>query len=105
MPVNDINLQSLEELQASLGERLKNLRISRHYSQQQLADKAGVSLKTLRNLELGHGSSTETLLRTLKALQTVEVLDLLVPKPTISPLAMLQNSKPAQRVRRSLKQR
>jgi transcriptional regulator with XRE-family HTH domain len=105
MPVSDMNTKSIEELQSTLGERLKDLRISRNYSQQQLADKAGVSLKTLRNLELGHGSSTETLLRTLKALQTVEALDMLVPKPTISPLAMLQNSKPAQRVRRSLRQR
>src|ERR1700744_3903575 len=105
MPVRDMNTKSVEELQSTMGERLKDLRISRNYSQQQLADKAGVSLKTLRNLELGHGSSTETLLLTLKALPMVGALDLLITKPTISPLALRENSKPPQRVRRSLRQR
>ena len=104
MPVSDMNIKSPSELQSILGERLKGLRISRNFSQQQLADKAGVSLKTLRNLEQGHGSSTETLLRTLKALQAVDALDVLGPKPTVSPLALLQNPKPPQRVRRSLRQ-
>ena len=99
----DALFKSLEELQKQLGERLKLRRISRNYSQKELAKKAGVSLKTLRNLEHGNGSSVETLLRTLKALDATNVLDQLAPIPTISPLAVLRNASPPQRVRRPRK--
>jgi hypothetical protein len=43
----------------------------------------------------------ETLLRVLKALDSLAGLDLIVPKPTVSPLAMLRHAKPRRRVRRS----
>lgn len=91
------------ELQYELGERLKAGRISRNFSQDDLARKAGISLKTLRNLEHGQGSSVETLIRTLKALDIVNTLDWLVPAPTVSPLAMLKSPNPRQRVRKSRK--
>jgi transcriptional regulator with XRE-family HTH domain len=99
----DTSTQTPAELQLELGARLKRLRISRDLSQQQLADKAGISLKTLRNLERGAGSSVDTLLRTLKALNVTNVLELLAPTPTISPLALLKSSNPPQRVRRARK--
>lgn len=97
----DQSSKTPEELQKELGVRLKARRISRNLSQAQLAKKAGVSLKTLRNLEHGEGSSVETLVRTLKALDATNTLDLLAPTPTVSPLAILKNAKPPQRVRRA----
>lgn len=103
MPVTDLELKTPAELQKFLGQRIKAMRISSAFSQGELAAKAGVSLKTLRNLELGHGSSTETMLRTLKALKAVSALDLLFAAPTVSPMALLQNAKAPQRVRRALK--
>ena len=96
----DQSAKTPDELQKQLGERLKARRISRNFSQAQLAEKAGVSLKTLRNLEHGDGSSVETLVRTLKALDATNALDLLVPIPTVSPLAILRNATAPQRVRR-----
>lgn len=93
-------MKTPKELQKQLGERLKLLRISCNYSQTELAKKAGISLKTLRNLEHGKGSSVETLVRTLKALDATNVLDQLAPIPTVSPLAILRNASPPQRVRR-----
>jgi len=91
------------ELQGQLGERLKLLRINRNYSQKELAQKAGVSLKTLSNLEQGNGSSVETLIRTIKALNVTDFLDQLAPVPSVSPLAVLRNASPPQRVRRPRK--
>ncbi|HEX5048769.1 MAG TPA: helix-turn-helix transcriptional regulator [Gammaproteobacteria bacterium] len=91
------------ELQRELGDRLRRLRIDRDLSQQQLAGKAGISLKTLRNLELGAGSSVDTLLRTLKALDVPNWLDALAPPPVVSPLALLKGPAPPRRVRRSRK--
>src|ERR1700723_369310 len=96
----DIYNKTPEELQQVLGQRVRTFRINRNSSQEELAEKAGVSLKTLQNLELGHGSSTETLLRTLKALNSLGTLDLLAAAPSVSPLALLRNPTPPRRVRR-----
>ena len=99
----DQTAQTPAELQRDLGERLRRLRIGRDLSQEQLAGKAGVSLKTLRNLEHGAGSSVETLLRTLKALGVANLLEALVPAPMVSPLALLKGAEPPRRVRRARK--
>ena len=93
------------ELQAALGERVRKLRLSRNMDQRATADKAGVSEKALRNLETGRGSTVETLLRILKALDFVQGIELLAPEVTVDPLALLRSSKPQQRVRRPRKAR
>ena len=97
--------QTIDELQLELGERLRQLRLSRNLDQIQTAAKAGVSEKALRNLEGGQGSNVNTLLRVLKALDALDGLDALVPRATISPLALLERSRPPQRVRRPRKTR
>lgn len=93
------------ELQAALGERVRKLRLSRNMDQRATADKAGVSEKALRNLETGRGSTVETLLRILKALDFVQGIELLAPEVTVDPLALLRSAKPQQRVRRPRKAR
>ena len=68
------------------------------------AEKAGISQKALRNLEAGRGSRTETLVRVLKALDSLHGLTLLAPRPSISPMALLRHSgKVRRRGRRSMK--
>jgi transcriptional regulator with XRE-family HTH domain len=94
-----------EELQADLGERLRRLRLSRNMDQRATADKAGISEKALRNLETGRGSTVETLLRTLKALDHLQSMEMLAPEVTVDPLALLHSPKPQQRVRRKRGQR
>jgi transcriptional regulator with XRE-family HTH domain len=79
---------------------MQRLRLSRNLDQRVTADKAGISLRALRNLETGRGSSTETLLRTLKALDYLEGLEALAPEITVDPLALLDSPKPQRRVRR-----
>jgi len=94
------NFDALTALQVELGDRLRRLRLARNMDQRTTAEKAGVSEKALRNLESGRGSTVETLLRTLKALDSLQGLDLLAPEPTIDPLALLRSAKPQRRVRR-----
>ena len=88
------------ELQQQLGERLKRLRLSRNLDQRTTAEKAGISEKALRNLETGRGSTVETLLRVLKALDSLQGIDLLAPETSVNPLDLLRQSKPPQRARR-----
>lgn len=98
----DMLFMSPDELQAALGKQLQELRIAKNLSQITTAEKAGISEKALRNLEAGRGSSIETLVRVLKALDSLDGLRLLAPKPSVSPLALLRNSETARRrVRRS----
>lgn len=100
--MTDMSFMSLEELQAVFGKQLQELRISKNLDQITTAEKAGVSTRALRNLEAGRGSSVETLLRVLKALDSLDGLNLLVPKATVSPLALLRHSGAVRRrVRRS----
>src|SRR5271155_749998 len=90
-----------QELQVVLGERVRKLRLSRNIDQRTTAEKAGLSEKALRNLESGRGSTVETLLRTLKALDSLNGIELLAPEPTVDPLAMLRQAKVRQRVRKT----
>ncbi len=90
-------------LQHDLGNRLRQLRLSRNLDQRTVAGKAGISLRALSKLENGQGSTLETFLRTLRALDYVKGIDMLAPEPTVSPLALLHNSRPPQRVRRPRK--
>jgi transcriptional regulator with XRE-family HTH domain len=86
-----------EEMEAALGERLRTLRLTRNLDQRTLAERAGVSLKTLRNLELGNGSSLSTLMRVLRALGREEWLHGVAPVATIHPLALNRQDAPRQR--------
>ena len=90
-----------QELASEVGSRLRALRIDRQIEQTDLAERAGVSVKALRSLELGHGSTLETFLRALKGLNALDGLEALAPRPTINPLALLDHRRPRIRVRRS----
>jgi len=97
----DLSIKTPEELQALLGRRLQSLRLSRNFSQRDLADRAGVSLRAIHNLESGAGSTIGTFLRSLKALNATDTIETLLPQPRISPLALLHNdNEKPRRVRR-----
>ena len=100
--MDDMSFMSPDELQAVFGKQLQELRISKNRDQITTAEKAGISEKTLRNLETGRGSSVETLVRVLKALDSLDGLRLLAPRASVSPLALLRNAGAVRRrVRRS----
>jgi len=94
-----VTFRTPQELQAELGKRLRELRLQRDLDQRTTAEKAGIAEKSLRNLEAGRGSSVETLVRTLKALDFLEGIEMLAPKPTVNPLALLRSAKPRARAR------
>ncbi|MBI4755608.1 MAG: helix-turn-helix transcriptional regulator [Betaproteobacteria bacterium] len=92
-----------QELQVALGERLRRVRLSRNQDQRSTSEKAGISEKALRSLETGRGSTVETLLRVLKALDCLDGIDMLAPQPGVDPMALLSRSRPPQRARRPRK--
>jgi transcriptional regulator with XRE-family HTH domain len=90
------NLTS-EEMEVGLGEKLKALRLSRNLDQKTLAERAGVSVRALRNLEGGQGSTLRTLVSVLRALGRHEWLDTIAPVASINPLALTREAQPRQR--------
>ena len=96
----DLSYQTPAELQVVLGERLRSLRLSRNSSQRELADKAGLSLRAVHNLENGAGSTLDSFVRVLKALNATDAIERLVPQPRVSPLALLKTGGQPRRVRR-----
>jgi transcriptional regulator with XRE-family HTH domain len=85
------------EMEALLGGRLKTLRVHRNLDQVTLAARAGISVRALRNLENGSGSSLHTLIVVLRHLGRESWLETIAPVPTINPLMVTRQAKPRQR--------
>lgn len=89
MPIQ--RLMSDEALLQELGQRIARLRLERNLSQAQLAEQAGISKRTLERLEAGAAATQLSLfLRVLRQLDLLERLELLLPEPQASPLALLE---------------
>ena len=89
MPIQ--RLMSDEALLRELGQRIARLRLERNLSQAQLAEQAGISKRTLERLEAGAAATQLSLfLRVLRQLDLLERLELLLPEPQPSPLALLE---------------
>lgn len=80
--------QTLGEQELELGENLKRLRLNKNCDQKTLAARAGVSVRALRNLETGQGSSLKTLLSVVRALGREAWLQTIAPVATINPLTI-----------------
>ncbi|MGR0115931.1 helix-turn-helix domain-containing protein [Ralstonia pseudosolanacearum] len=85
------------EIEAELGECLKKLRVHRNLDQATLAARAGISVRTLRNLEGGSGSSLHTLIQVARALGREQWFETIAPVPTINPLMLTRTAAPRQR--------
>ena len=89
--------RTTEELEAQLGLQIRALRLRRNVDQQALAERAGVALSALKNVESGKGSTLKTLLKVLRALDRLDWIGSLAPTISISPLQMLKQKAPRQR--------
>lgn len=88
------------EMEAALGEKLRTLRLSRNLDQKTLAERAGLSVRALRNLESGQGSTVRTLIGVLRALGRQDWLNTIAPVATINPLTLTREAQPRQRASR-----
>lgn len=80
-----------------LGKRIKDIRISRSITQEELAHNAGLSFSTVVRVENGEGSNIENLMKILRVLNLVQNFDLLVPEQQPRPEDILKNKPKRQR--------
>ena len=82
-----------EVLLRLVGERLSGCRLARNLTQQQLAEQAGLGLRTVQRLELGAAATQLSgFIRVCRVLGLVENLEAFIPQPAVSPMAQLQQA-------------
>ena len=74
-----------------LGERLTGVRLDQRLTQAALAERAGVSKRTVERLESGEvATQLSGFLRVCRALDVLDRFEALFPEPAISPMAQLK---------------
>ncbi len=68
-----------------IGIKLKATRLKQNITQQSLADSAGISLSSLKKIEKGEIGSFDSLVRVLRTLGKLDVLQPLVDEEQLSP--------------------
>lgn len=90
-------LSSNEQALAEIGARLRAMRIDIPLTQEELADRAGVSLSMVARLERGQDVRFGNLISVLRALGLLGNLDALVPAATVRPTDVAKLGKARQR--------
>lgn len=70
-----------------MGHRIRSLRLRRNLTQQQVADRAALSLNSIKSLESGKGKLS-TIIAVLRELGALDALENFLPEPGISPLQL-----------------
>ena len=75
-----------------LGRRLAAQRVARNLTQAQLAEEAGVGVRTIQRLEAGaEGTHLSGFIRVCRVLGLLDQLDALIQEPPASPIAQLKS--------------
>jgi transcriptional regulator with XRE-family HTH domain len=90
-------MQASGEWEVELGQQIRALRLRQNLDQQQLAERAGIALNAVKNLERGKGATLRSLIQALRVLNRVDWLRALAPAVSISPVQMLKAKVPRQR--------
>ncbi len=86
----DKNLSDAALLQL-IGHRLAGLRLAQNLTQRQLAEQAGLGLRTIQRLESGAvATQLSGFLRVCRVLGLIEGLDAMLPPIALSPMAQLK---------------
>lgn len=78
-----------EELLQRIGGKLKEIRLEQNVKQKELAEKAGLSMFSISQMETGHNTSVQSIIQVLRALGRMDLLDafLLYNKEEDNPMA------------------
>ena len=98
----DMKFATPDELVRELGSRLRTQRLASRVTQQELAQRAGVALGSIKKLESDGNTTLQTFVRVVQALSlTGDIEDILVLKPHTS-IAEMERAvtAPRQRARR-----
>lgn len=72
-----------------IGKRIKATRAKKRFTQQEVAQRAGVSAFTVSQIETGKNTSLASLIAVMRVLKLLENFELLIPEQVISPVSLL----------------
>ena len=84
----DFKAMSDKAIQTELAGRLQRERLNQNLSQHSLAERAGISLRTLKYIEAGREGTLRTFIRIIRALDRLDQLDAFMPESGPSPLQL-----------------
>jgi transcriptional regulator with XRE-family HTH domain len=86
-----------DELEIAISRDLKALRLQLDINQKTLAARANISLRAVKNLEGGLGTTLRTFVSVLRALGREDWLKTLAPVASVNPLSLTRLATPRQR--------
>ena len=82
--------ESNEVILKEIGKRIKDKRVSLSLTQKDLAEKAGVSTRTITYAESGENTSLSHILSIMRVLKISGNIDILIPEVRTNPLDVLK---------------
>lgn len=73
---------------ADMGRRIKTTRVKKKFTQADVAERSGLSVFTISQIENGKNVSLITLISVMRVLKLLENLENLVPEPVASPVEL-----------------
>ena len=74
-----------------IGQRLSRIRLNRNWTQRQLADQAGLGLRTVQRIESGESAGQLSgFIRICRVLDLLEKLDAMLPENALSPIDLMK---------------
>ena len=83
-----------------LGERLRQTRIASEYTQADIAERAGLSKRTVERIESGDNQNLFSILNLMRALDLLSHLEVVIPEQQPSPEMLFKYGKTKKRVRK-----
>ncbi|HEU4800646.1 MAG TPA: helix-turn-helix transcriptional regulator [Gemmatimonadales bacterium] len=81
-----------DEILAELGQRLQRYRLQQNRTLADVAEQAGVGLRTAARAEAGENPTLATVVKLLRALGRLEALEAFLPEPLVSPIQLAELS-------------
>lgn len=75
------NYNDEKSILAELGSRIQQYRVSLNITQSELAQRCGLSLKTIARTEMGYDTKFSNLIKILNEIGLSENLEILIPEP------------------------
>lgn len=88
-----VDQMNAEQTEAEICKRLESVRLMQNTTQEDLANRAGVSRRTISRMENGKGVSFNTLIRVMRALDLTDHLEALVPLLNIRPIERIKQKR------------
>ncbi len=87
------NLDSNESIIKELGKRIRDTRVAMNVKQSELADMAGVSLRTISNIENGGDVKLSVFINVLRGINQADKLNIIIDDQSIRPSNYLDMGK------------